>query len=337
MFAEAHAVAKEEGFRIACTGRRFQGVVELVVAQIGEKGIGKAARVAAIFLKQPPRQPFRLRHRIIAWQLQGVFAVARRQGVFHAVTERRRHLEAVGRDPARRYRHLHLPGMTGARFRRQIERQIQHRQPAQGFLHRRQFIAHHAVFPITEPRRAFMHLARTLMPLNTVKKPQHRPAPVELIQIRARVAEEADAEGDLVRLRQRRQIAHMHFFRQARLCAALLRHAPQRLHAREKEKHCGGERQGDGKHPHHITPAGELHPRPPQLLEAQQPAQADHQRKEQIEKHRNRLRIHQKRQHQQHLQQKQHMHIAAVARFQQLAHAHRHQHCYKRHRHPHRM
>ena len=182
-----------------------------------------------------------------------------------------------------------------------------------------------------------MHLARTLMPLNTVKKPQHRPAPVELIQIRARVAEEADAEGDLVRLRQRRQIAHMHFFRQARLCAALLRHAPQRLHAREKEKHCGGERQGDGKHPHHITPAGELHPRPPQLLEAQQPAQADHQRKEQIEKHRNRLRIHQKRQHQQHLQQKQHMHIAAVARFQQLAHAHRHQHRHKRHRHPHRI
>ena len=224
--------------------------------------------------------------------------------------------------------------MTGARLHRQIERQIQHRQPAQGFLHRRQFITHHAVFPVTETRRAFMYLARALEPLNAVEKPQHWPAPVKLVQIRARVAEEADAEGNLVRLRQRRQVAHVHFFWQSRLCPALLRHAPQRLHAREKEKHRGGERQGDGKHPHHIAPAGELHPRPPQLLEAQQPAQADHQRKEQIEKHRNRLRIHQKRQHQQHLQQKQHMHIAAVARFQQLAHAHRHQHRHKRHRHP---
>ena len=121
MFAEAHAVAEEEGFRVARAGRRFQGVVELVVAQVGEKGIGKAARVAAVFLKQPPRQPFRLRHRIITRQLQGVFAVTRRQGIFHAVTERRGYLEAVGRDPAWRYRHLHLPGITSARFRRQIE------------------------------------------------------------------------------------------------------------------------------------------------------------------------------------------------------------------------
>ena len=194
---------------------------------------------------------------------------------------------------------------------------------------------HDAVFLIGIGRRATKQVAAPLQPLLAVKMPQHRATPVQLAAIRHLVVGKAHAEGDFIGLRQRGEIVHAHLVRQTGHGAfALLRHAPQRLDARKEEKHRRRKRQGDEQEAQHVAPAGELHPRPPQLFKAHQPMHADGQRKQQIEKNQDGLREHQKRQHQQRFQQKEDMHVAAVARLQQLADAHRHEQRDERQRQP---